>query len=237
MPIHSRWEVPIDVCSFQTYVFKSPTAPLPDKIAFYDSEKPDTHFLTHEDFRSLSKRLAAGLQKAGLKPGDRVLLFSGNNLFFPIAFLGVVMAGGIFTGANPGFVARELAHQLKDSEAEFLICADGSLEIGIEAAESAGLSKDKIFLFDDALLEGTKTSRLGVQNWATLLEPEDIEKRFKWFEPKDPKNTTICLNYSSGTTGIPKGVMISHYAYVANTIQFSHLAQLDPKYEQRKNTS
>jgi 4-coumarate--CoA ligase len=208
MPIHSRWEVPIDVCSFQTYVFKSPTAPLPDKIAFYDAEKPDTHFLTHEDFRSLSKRLAAGLQKAGLKPGDRVLLFSGNNLFFPIAFL-----------------------------AEFLICADGSLEIGIEAAESAGLSKNKIFLFDDALLEGTKTSRLGVQNWATLLEPEDIEKRFKWFEPKDPKNTTICLNYSSGTTGIPKGVMISHYAYVANTIQFSHLAQLDPKYEQRKNTS
>jgi 4-coumarate--CoA ligase len=237
MPIHSKWEIPIDVCSFQTYVFKSPTAPLPDKIAFYDAKRPDTHFLTQEDFRSLSKCLAAGLQKAGLKPGDRVLLFSGNNLFYPVVFLGIILAGGIFTGANPGFVARELAYQLKDSEAEFLICADVSLEVGIEAAESIGMSKDRILIFDDALIEGTETSRLEVRNWATLLEPENVGKRFNWFEPKDPKTTTLCLNYSSGTTGVPKGVMISHYAYVANTMQFTHLAQQDPKYEEQRKTA
>ena len=52
------------------------------------------------------RRFAAGLRKAGLQPGDRVLLFSGNSLFCPIVLLGIVMAGGIFTGANPGFVAR-----------------------------------------------------------------------------------------------------------------------------------
>jgi 4-coumarate--CoA ligase len=158
------------------------------------------------------------LQKAGLKPGNRVLLFSGDNIFFPVVFMGILMVGGIFTGANPGYVARELAYQLKDSEAKFLICADGSLEMGIEAAESIGMSKDRIFRFDDELFEGTGGSRLGVRNWNVLMENEEIGKGFRWYEVQDPKQDTCCLNYSSGTTGVPKGVMITHFAYVANTM-------------------
>lgn len=164
-----------------------------------------------------------------MKPGDRVLLFSGNNLFFPVAFLGIVMAGGIFTGANPGFVARELAYQLKDSDAAFLLCTDSSLELGIEAAGSIGMGRERIFRFDDELFEGRKTERLGVRNWAGLMESEEVGRRFRWFEPEDPKDAICCLNYSSGTTGVPKGVMITHYNYVANATQFAHLSQLNPK--------
>ncbi|KAE9372789.1 putative 4-coumarate-CoA ligase [Stipitochalara longipes BDJ] len=237
MPIHSRWTVPIPTISLQTFLFKSETNPLPDKPAFYDANRPETHFLTHETVRLWSLRFAAGLQKAGLQPGQPVLLFSGNSLFCPIVLLGIVMAGGIFTGANPGFVARELAYQLKDSDARFLICADGSLEMGIEAAKSIGWSKDRIFRFDDELFEGTGGSRLGVRNWATLMESEEAGRKFKWFEPKDPKDATCCLNYSSGTTGVPKGVMITHYAYVANAIQYAHLSSLHPDHENRTKTS
>jgi 4-coumarate--CoA ligase len=229
MPIHSRWKIPLDETSFPTYIFGAPSTPLPNKVAFYDADRPDTHYLTLESFRLWSQRLAAGLQKAGLKPGDRVLLFSGNNLFFPVAFMGIVMAGGIFTGANPGFVTRELAYQLKDADAKFLFCADGSLELGIEAAKSVGMGKERIFRFDDELLEGTGTSRLGVKNWATLIEKEDVGRAFRWHEPQDPKDALCCLNYSSGTTGVPKGVMITHYNYVANATQFAHLSQLNPK--------
>lgn len=182
-------------------------------------------------------RFAAGLRKAGLKPGDRVLLFSGNNLFFPIVLMGILMAGGIFTGANPGFVARELAYQLKDADAKFLICTDGSLELGIEAAESIGWSKTRIFKFEDELLEGTGGDRLGVTNWASLMATEDEGRSFRWHEPNNPKDTTCCLNYSSGTTGVPKGVMITHYAYVANAIQYGHLSSLHPDHEERTKTS
>lgn len=237
MPIHSRWQTPLQVSSLQTFLFNTPTHPLPQKTAFLDAERPETHFLTHDTFRLWSLRLAAGLQKAGLKPGDRVLLFGGNNLFYPVAFVGILMAGGVFTGANPGFVARELAYQLKDSGATFLLCADASLEVGVEAAESIGMGKERVFAFDDALFEGNGKGRLGVRNWNVLFEDEETGRVFKWVEPKDPKEEICCLNYSSGTTGVPKGVMITHFAYVANATQFGHLSTLNPDYEERTRTA
>jgi 4-coumarate--CoA ligase len=228
MPITSRWTLPIDICSLQTYLFDSPAAPLPDRVAFYDADRASTHFLTYDALRLWALRFAAGLQRAGLKPGDRVLIFSGNNLFYPVAFLGILMAGGVFTGANPGYVTRELAYQLKDSDARFLLCTDGSLESGIEAAQAIGMGKERVFLFDDQLLDGTGKSRLGVENWTKLIEPESAGKSFRWHEVQDPKNTICCLNYSSGTTGVPKGVMITHFNYISNAKQFALLAQLDP---------
>lgn len=155
-----------------------------------------------------------------------MLLFSGNSIFFPVVFMGILMAGGVFSGANPGYVARELAYQLKDSGATFLICADASLEMGIDAAESIGMGKDRIFKFDEELFEGTGQSRLGVRNWNVLVESEAVGKSFRGHEVADPKDDICALNYSSGTTGVPKGVMITHYSYVANTIQYAHLHEL-----------
>lgn len=147
------------------------------------------------------------------------------------------MAGGIFTGANPGFVARELAYQLKDSGARFLVCAEGSLELGIEAAGMVGMGKENIFCFDDEIFEETGNSRLGVRNWADLVESEEVGESFRWYEPEDPKEAICCLNYSSGTTGVPKGVMITHYNYVANASQFAYLGQLHPDDAERTKTA
>lgn len=153
--------------------------------------------------------------------------------------MGIVMAGGVFTGANPGFVERELAFQLKDSGAEFLFCSDagGSLELGIKAAESVGMAKERVFIFDDGMFEGESDGRLGVKDWTTLLVSEDEGAAFKWVNVEDPKDETICLNYSSGTTGVPKGVMVTHYNYVSNCIQYQHMAEQYPDYEQRTTDS
>ncbi|KAE8441475.1 hypothetical protein EG329_004931 [Mollisiaceae sp. DMI_Dod_QoI] len=235
MPIHSRWKIPLPVESLQSHLFISETSPLPQKTAFLDSEKPYTHYLTYESLRLLSLRFAAGLQKAGLQRGDRVLLFSGNNVLFPAVFMGIVMAGGVFTGANPGYVERELAFQLRDSGARFCLCADsdGRLELGIRAAESVGMSKEQVFRFDDGFFEGKIDGRLGARDWTSLLESESIGKRFKWAVVEDPKDETICLNYSSGTTGVPKGVMVTHYNYVSNAIQYQFLAEQYPDFEDR----
>ncbi|KAG8169066.1 hypothetical protein KVR01_001815 [Diaporthe batatas] len=245
MVIKSRWNIPIDDGSLQKWIFGSSKGPLPDRKTFLDAERPDTHFLTFAEYRLLAKRVGLGLQQAGLEPGDRVLVFSGNNLYFPSVFLGVLMAGGVFTGANPTFVAREVAYQLRDSGATFMFAASASLDIALQAAEEAGLAKDRVLVFDaesDARAEkptpGTNGRRQGARHWTELLHAGRAQaESWDWVEPSDAANTTCCLNYSSGTTGVPKGVEISHRSYVANCTQVLFVAELDPEHDVKRDRS
>lgn len=233
MPYKSRWSVPIPNVSIPTFVFGPHGNRLPnDKIVLADVARPE-HGLTLSSWYLWSKRVAVGLRNAGMQPGDRVLLFSGNFLFFPVLFMGVLLAEGVFTGANPTYVARELAHQLRDSGATFLITADdgGSLETAIDAAAQVGLPKERIFIFDDQCYDGKGDSRLGIRYWDALIASKAEGEAFIPVESLDPKSATSCLNYSSGTTGVAKGVQISHHNYVANTIQVMYTAQQDPEYE------
>ncbi|KAJ5097148.1 hypothetical protein N7456_007869 [Penicillium angulare] len=237
MPYKSRWSIDIPNTHLASSILKSPTAPLSKtKKAFIDAAKPDTHFLTSHDFRLWSQRFAAGLRKSGLKRGDRVLLFSGNDIFFPVIFMGIIMAGGIFTGANPTYVARELAYQLQDSEAKYLICASGSLETGLEAASLANIPKERLFVFDNGLYEGKSNPKAGCPYWGDLVASIEEGETFVWDDLNTPElaNQTLVLNYSSGTTGRPKGVEITHKNYVANMLQFVHLSTLKPDYEETK---
>ncbi|KAI1272446.1 AMP-binding enzyme [Xylaria sp. FL0933] len=237
MVIPSRWETPIPKCSLPKWVFGSSFDPLPDSPQFIDPDNPETRIITRAGYRLWSKRVALGLQRAGLKAGDRVLLFSGNNIFFPTIFMGTIMAGGIFSGANPNFVARELAYQLKDSGAYILIASDASMEIAMEAAEQAGLPKSRVYSFDATAMDKQKgKARLGSQHWTQLLASETDAAKFDWFEPADPKTTTLCLNYSSGTTGVPKGVELSHYSYVANGVHVKYVEDLDPEVTEKRKT-
>ncbi|KAF2462213.1 hypothetical protein BDY21DRAFT_277537 [Lineolata rhizophorae] len=237
MPYRSRWIIDIPNVTLPTYIFTSPNAPLPATPLLIDANRPDTHYLSLSTYRLWSQRLAAGLRAAGLQPGDRVLLFSGNTIFFPVVVLGLSMAGGVFTGANPTYVARELAYQLSDSEARFLIASEESLDVALEAASIAGVGKDRVFVFDDGTqtLEGRGEDDIkrGVRHWSVLLADEETGRRFEWEDDgsEEVVNRTIALNYSSGTTGLPKGVMISHRNYVANTMQSIQFSEQNPDYE------
>lgn len=237
MPYKSRWTIDIPNCHLASILLTSPTAPLSQTDRCYlEAARPETHYFTPHDLRLWSQRLAAGLRKKGLQPGDRVLLFSGNDLFYPVVFLGIIMAGGIFTGANPTYVARELAFQLQDSGATYLICAAGSLDTGLEAAKQAGLSRDRVFVFDNAIYDGNKgQGQQGCPYWGDLLASPEEAQGFAWEELATPEkaNTTLVLNYSSGTTGRPKGVEITHKNYVANMLQYVYMASLNPDYGAR----
>lgn len=234
MPWKSRWSLDIPTCTLPTYLFESPTAALPDKPVLLDAAEPQYH-LTHASYRLWAQRLAAGLQAKGFKPGDRLLLFSGNTIFFPVILLGTIMAGGIFSGANPGYVARELEFQLSNSGATFLICWDDGLDIGIEAARKAGLGLDRVFVFDNGkdTFEGRGRAKQGVQHWSKLLADADTGRKFAWKEAKtrSDMDETIVLNYSSGTTGVPKGVEITHLNYVSNCMQTEYVQSLEPDYQ------
>ena len=238
MPIRSRWTVDIPPVSIPTYLFGSPHTLLSDESpCFLDADNPDELYLTLHAFRLWAKRLAVGLRRAGLKDGDRVLLFSGSTVFFPVVLLGVIMAGGIFTGANPIYVARELAYQLQDSEATFLITAEESFETALEAAQSIGMDKSRVFLFDGGLatINGTGSGRKGVRHWSHLLASPEESAAFAWdnLSTEEDLNRTAALNYSSGTTGVPKGVEITHRNYVSNATQVAHLGKLSPEYNNK----
>ncbi|KAH7132286.1 4-coumarate-CoA ligase-like protein [Dendryphion nanum] len=239
MVVQSRWTIDIPKVSLPTFVFDSPTADLPTTPAYISAREPEKHYLSVSSYRLYAQRFASGLLRSGLQPGDRVLLFSGNTLFFPSVMMGTIMAGGIFTGANPTYVARELAYQLKDSGAKFLICAEASLETGLTAAKEVGLSANQIFIFDDgvATFEGRtveKDSGSGkIRHWTTLLDSEEKGRAYAWPDLRSDGelDQVVALNYSSGTTGAAKGVMITHRNYVANCQQMIFISALHPDYK------
>ncbi|MCJ1389861.1 hypothetical protein MMC18_002718 [Xylographa bjoerkii] len=221
MPFSSSVSFPVPITSLPTLLFTSPTSPLSSQPSIIDAQDPCTKYLTKASYRLYSQRLAVGLLAHGFEPGDRLLLFSGNNIFFPVVFIGTIMAQGIFTGANPGYVACELAYQLRDSEAGFLFCAPEGLDAGLEAAAQTGLQKDRIFVFDGEVGRDFEDKDLrGCQHWSTLLASVDEGEKYEWnpCNTVEEANQTCILNYSSGTTGLPKGVEISHRNYVANAL-------------------
>ncbi|KAF9739032.1 AMP-binding enzyme [Paraphaeosphaeria minitans] len=244
MVLKSRWSFDIPQVSLPTYLFDSPTADLPKTPTLISAKDPEKYYLSIDTYRLYGQRLAAGLLRAGLKPGERVLLFSGNTLFFPTVMIGIIMAGGIFTGANPTYVARELAYQLKDSGAKYLLCAEGSLDTGIAAAQEAGLPASSVFVFDDgvATFEGRTVEKhapaLGgtIRHWTTLLASEAEGRAYAWPDLRTPAelDTIIALNYSSGTTGLSKGVMITHANYVSNSAQQMWMSTISSDYEERR---
>jgi len=193
MPYTSRWSVPIPDCSLPTFLFGSATHNEPNALAnkkcYIDAQNPDKYWFTRSSYKLWCQRFAAGLkQLPGFSPGERVLVFSGNNLAFPVAFMGIVMAGGIFTAANPSFVGRELANQLKDSGACYLLVAQASLDTALEAAKIAGMSTDRIRYIDtDALFQTggmDKAEQKGVKYWNSIFASESEGKGYQWPEMK-----------------------------------------------------
>ena len=237
MPYRSRWSLELPHCSFPTLLFgTSPDTSLsnPDKVCFAEAARSETHFFSRASFRLWSQRLAVGLRRSpSFNVGDRVLLFSSNDLFFPVAFMGVIMAGGVFTGANPTYTSRELAHQLRNSDATYLLCSDVGVETGKEAAKLAGLPGDRVFIFNNEIFDGVYASRHeGIRYWGDLIATEEESRDYCWptLQGEGECHTTLALNFSSGTTGVSKGVEITHMNYVANTLQFAHLSTLHPEY-------
>lgn len=193
MPQVSRWSFPIPECSLPTFLFKSAqhneSPELADKPAYLEVNDPDTEYLTRATYKLWAQRLALGItQLPNFKAGERILLFSGTSLCFPVLFMGTVMAGGIFSAANPAFTARELAYQLKDSGACYLFVTAASLNTGIEAAKTVGLPLSQVKYIDlDVLVDrdlGGKTDKNGVGYWGSIFASEKEGKKYQWPELK-----------------------------------------------------
>jgi long-chain acyl-CoA synthetase len=160
---------------------------------------------TFAEYGSLVESLAHGLISAGLAPGEVVAIFLPNSWEFAITNHAATLAGGIPTLLNPSYREREIRYQLENSGAAFLI-SDAPL---LENVNLAGLpALRRVFT--------TRKHGTGCEDFASLLRPTSA----KFPEAvQNSQETIAALPYSSGTTGLPKGVMLSHYNLVANVYQ------------------
>ena len=173
-----------------------------DKPALIDG--PSGRQITYAELAQGVRALASGLAARGFSKGDVLAVYMPNVPEYALAFHGAASAGGKCTTVNPLYTAKELTHQLEDSGARFLLTVPPFLENAREAAEGAGI--DDLFVLGEA--EGAKPFSELLGDPSEAPEP-DI----------DPGEDLAVLPYSSGTTGLPKGVMLTHRNLVANLCQ------------------
>lgn len=214
---------------------RKPVFSLLDDTAQMHGDRPAFDFLgkkyTWADIAALVNKFAAGLQKSGMKKGDKVGLLLPNCPYFLIAYYGVLKAGGVVVNYNPLYAERELAHQIADSETDMMITADlamlyGKLEkmLGSTRLKKAILCRfASILPFPQNLLfpifKSKDVAKVKPSDRITRLE--DLMNNDGKVTPVeiDPENDLAILQYTGGTTGVPKAAMLTHYNVYANTLQ------------------
>jgi acyl-CoA synthetase (AMP-forming)/AMP-acid ligase II len=164
-----------------------------DKPALIDG--PTGRAYTHAQTARAVRAAAGALAARGLGRGDVVALFAPNSPEYAIAFHAVATIGGVVTTINPTYTVDELAFQLEHSGARAMFSGPDVLDRARDAAQRAGVADV------DALGD----------------EPPRGDGAYETPDPDD----IVALPYSSGTTGLPKGVMLSHRNLVANILQSS----------------
>ncbi len=165
--------------------------------------------VTFREIDQLSDQLAAALAKRGVRPGDRVTIFMPNSIEFVIAFYGTLKAGGVVNPINAQSKEREVRFQVDDAGATAVLY-HAALAPVVDAVRSELKSVRAFAVTGDAAPSGVERF-----NDLLLAEAPDLG-----FSARIGMNELAALPYTSGTTGFPKGVMLTHANLTANQQQF-----------------
>src|SRR5881409_1018621 len=202
----------------------------PDRIAvtFYGKS------MSYRALDTAADRFAAGLRRIGMKPGERVSLVLPNTPHFPIALFGTLRAGGIVVQTNPLYTPRELENLYRDAGVETVVVLDRFWP-NVARAKPA-TSVQRIVVGDAAeflraplrqlypLKKRKDLKKAG--HWPLVIPSEPWVHRFADLAATPPGSESpaalddvAVLQYTGGTTGTPKGAMLTHRNLVANAMQ------------------
>jgi acyl-CoA synthetase (AMP-forming)/AMP-acid ligase II len=181
---------------------------VPDRPALIDGATG--RVVTFRELKDSIHSLAGRLAAHGFEPGDTLGLVAPNGPEYAIIFHAVAVAGGTITTVNPAYGAEEIRFQLQDAGASLLITLGALMGIVEEAIE--GTDVREIITID------------GVEGSTPL---DDLMGDAMEQVAIDPHEQVVVLPYSSGTTGLPKGVMLTHHNLVANLAQCDSMLQYE----------
>lgn len=212
-----------------------PLSQLLDEAVARYPDRPCTYFLgkimTFAEAGALSDRVAAGLQALGLKKGDRVGLLLPNTPTYVIFYYGVLKAGGTVVNFNPLYTVEEIDEQVRDSGTDIMVTLDLAILYGkVEALiERGGLKRAVVASFAALLppLKATLFRVVGRKDLARPLASQQIVLAAALMDNDgrhervaiDPADDVAVLQYTGGTTGTPKGAMLTHANLTINVEQ------------------
>lgn len=178
---------------------------------------------TFNEMDNLTRRFARGLQNLGVKKGEIVAIWLPNSPHFSFAYFAALSLGATLTALSPLFVAREVQYQIEDSGAKFLILIDKFYNQYERIQKELKLEKVIIVNVEGKVPNIPETEKVIHFNSIMDQNPSpltDSELKVNI----DPKNDIAVIQYTGGTTGLPKGACLSHYNIIANIFQMKQIS-------------
>ena len=170
---------------------------------------------TYAQLFDLSRRFATALQqRLELKPNQTLAFVTPNDIDIGPLLLGAWHAGGVVTLANPQYTVSEMIHQLRDSAASLILTHVSVLDTVLAVAEQLKIPRRNVLVLGEV-----RDPQGRVEHWRSVLPTNESWLPNPPVEISDPKTTLALIPYSSGTTGMPKGVALTHYNLTSNILQ------------------